>query len=148
MLEQIETYMVFVWLGIIILSVIIEAFTTELVSIWMALTGLITLVLSVIPGIPFYVEIIVFVVFTLLLLLFTRPLAKKYLLKRTSKTNIDSIIGTKCEVKKEITPLKHGEVVINGVTWSAENVDNNKVIPEGNIVVVIGIKGNKLIVKE
>ena len=59
---MIESYMIYIWLGITVLSLVIEAFTTELISIWVAGGALVALILSAINGVPYYAEIIVFVV--------------------------------------------------------------------------------------
>ena len=44
--------------------------------------------------------------------------------------------------------LTHGEVKINGVIWSAYNQDEKTPLNEGELVEVLGINGNKLIVKK
>ena len=116
---MIESYMIYIWLGITVLSLVIEAFTTELISIWVAGGALVALILSAINGVPYYAEIIVFVVLSIILILFTRPMCKKYLMRNERKTNVDTIIGIKCAVSEEITPLKHGKVKIYGVEWTA-----------------------------
>lgn len=144
---MIESYMIYIWLGITVLSLVIEAFTTELISIWVAGGALVALILSAINGVPYYAEIIVFVVLSIILILFTRPMCKKYLMRNERKTNVDTIIGIKCAVTEEITPLKHGKVKIYGVEWTAVS-SNGTTIEKDKIVEVLAVDGNKLIVKE
>lgn len=144
---MIEPYMIYIWLGIVVISLIIEAVTTELISVWVAGGGLVALILSAIPNVPYYAEIIVFVVLSIALILFTRPVCKKYLQRNQRKTNVDTLIGVKCNVIDEITPLKHGKVKIFGVEWTAIS-QNNENINKDAIVEVLAIDGNKLIVKE
>ena len=57
-----EEYMIWVWLGIFVLSLIVEALSADLITIWFAAGSVLAIILSVIPGVPFYVEIIVFFV--------------------------------------------------------------------------------------
>ena len=144
---MIEEYMIYIWLGVVVLSLVIEAFTTELISIWVAGGALVALILSAINGVPYYAEIIVFVVLSIILILFTRPMCKKYLIRNERKTNVDTIIGIKCAVSEEITPLKHGKVKIYGVEWTAVS-SNGTTIEKDKIVEVLAVDGNKLIVKE
>jgi len=145
--SNIETWMIFVWLAIFIVSVIVEFSTSELVSIWFALASLVALILSVIPGIPYWIEIIVFVFCSIILMIALRPLAKKYLERNTLKTNSDDLIGRKALVTKEITEFDKGEVKLSGLTWTAESSDPKVGINKGSVVTVVAIEGNKLIVK-
>ena len=92
--------LIVVWLVIFVVSVIIEACTTELVSIWFSAGSIIALILSAIPNVPFYIPIIVFIVISLTLLLCLRPIIKKMLNKNTLNSNIDEI--KKNDLKKGI----------------------------------------------
>ncbi|MFA5481561.1 MAG: NfeD family protein [Bacilli bacterium] len=144
----IEEIMIWIWLGIFVLSIIIEAIEPDLVSIWFAAGALLAIILSVIPGVPFWVEIIVFLVAGFVLIFSLRPLAKKYLIKKETMSNIDEKIGVKCVITKAITAFSFGEVKINGVVWTVVANEKSLVIDEGAVVTVIGVDGNKLIVKK
>lgn len=144
-----EEYMIWIWLGIFVVALIAEAMTTDLVSIWFAAGSVIALILSAIPGVPFWVEIIVFFVISTALLLLIRPITKKYLLRNEVKSNIDEIVGKKATVIKEITELQMGEVKVNGVTWNAISSNKSKeTIAVGKTVVVVAVDGNKLVVED
>ena len=85
----------------------------------------------------------------MLLLIFTRPLATKYLNSRTSKTNAESLVGRTAKVTKTINNIQaEGQVVVGGMEWTARSTDENVVIPEGAVVMIHGISGVKLIVSE
>lgn len=145
----IEQIFFYVWLGVFILSIIIEFLTPELVSIWFGLSAIVSLILSAIPGIPYYVTIIIFTVLSLGLLLLVRPLAKKLLLRQEVKSNVDEMIGKKAVVIKKISELERGEVKINGVVWTAQLSSNSKEsIEVEKIVCILAIEGNRLIVRE
>ena len=143
-----EAYMWIIWLGIFVLALIIEAISPELLSVWFALGSIIALILSFIPGVTWWIQLIVFVVVSGTLLLCLRPLTKKYMIRNKRNTNIDEIIGKKGKMIKGCDELNHGEVKINGVIWTAVSSDEKSSIKEDAIVKVISIEGNKLIVKE
>ncbi|MFA6796605.1 MAG: NfeD family protein [Bacilli bacterium] len=143
-----EEYIVYIWLAVFVITFIIEALTVDLISIWFSAAALISLVLSFIPGIPFWVEIIVFFITSTAMIFGLKPIATKHLQRKVTKSNIDEIVGKKGVIIKEITPLHYGEVKINDIIWSALSVDEEKLIPNDTPVEVVAIKGNKLIVKE
>ncbi len=136
--------MVYVWLGFFVIMVIVEFATSELVSVWFTGGGL-ALIVSLIPGTPFWSEIIVFSVSSLFLLLAIRPLAKKKLMKKKEniKFNVDSMIGQKTVVTQKITELKPGLIKLHDVEWTAETADK-KTIEKGTIVKIVDIIGNKV----
>lgn len=90
-----ENYMVWIWLGVFLFTLIIEGVSQDLIAIWFSLGALISLAFSAIPGIPWYVEVVVFAVVSLVVMIFTRPLAKRILLNATRYTNIDEYVGKK-----------------------------------------------------
>ena len=69
------------------------------------------------------VQVAAFVVVSVILLMLTRPLAKKYLNSRTVKTNADSLVGRTCIVTQTIDNLRaEGQVSIMGQVWTARSV--------------------------
>lgn len=144
---MIEEYMVYIWLGIFVISLIVEACTFELVSIWFCLGSLVALICSFIPNLVFYYEIIIFFAISIITLLSFRPLANKTLKRKITKSNIDEIIGQKGIVTKKIDDLNGGEVKIRDVIWTALPYKNDIIILEGEKIEVISLKGNKLYVK-
>lgn len=144
---MIEQYMVYIWLGVFILTIIIEACTFELVSVWFSIASIFCIIFSFIPGLPFYGEIIIFICVSALCLILLRPVANKALKRKISKSNIDEIIGKKGTVIKQISLLNKGEVKINDTIWTGLPYNENITINEGEIVEVVAISGNKLFVK-
>lgn len=142
-----QLFMVWIWLGIFVLCVIVEAVSVDFISIFFAGGALLALIASLIPGVPFWGEIIIFLFGSALLLLSIRPFIKKLFKKVPPDVlNIDGMIGKKCKVTKKITELEWGEVKCNGVLWTAMNKNKEEEIEEGAIVQVVGVDGNKLIV--
>ena len=133
-----------VWAVAFAVFVIIEISSFELVSIWLAAGAFVSMFLSIF-GAPFWAQFLCFAVISAVLLAATRPLAKK-LLKEVKPTNTELDIGKTCVVTEEINnKLSQGRVNLSGVFWAARSYDN-KVIPEGSVVVVKEIDGSKLIV--
>lgn len=142
-----EQYMIYIWLGVLILSIIVEAATTSLVSIWFAGGALIAMILSIPSIIPFWVEIIAFVIVSIVLMICFRSLSLKLLKRSTTRSNIDEIIGSKGVIIKKVTPIERGEVKINDIVWTAMSYQENETIEVDTIVEVCALKGNKLYVK-
>ena len=143
-----EAYMWIVWLGIFVLALIIEAFGSELVSIWFAAGALVALIVSFIPGAAWWIELIVFLVISVTTLLCLRPLLKRFVMRNQVNSNVDELIHKKGKMTKACDELNHGEGKINGVLWTAYSSDEKTPIKEGSLVEVLAIDGNKLVVRE
>lgn len=133
-----------IWLVITVLALIIEGSTAGLTTIWFAFAGGVSFVLSLF-GANVYTQIIVFFVVSILLLVLTRPLIAKKLVKQTEKTNADKIIGEKALVIEEINEFAGtGQIKISGSVWSAKSKD---VIAKDEKVIIKDIKGVHAIVE-
>ena len=143
-----EQFMWIIWLTLFVIAIIIEATTAELVSIFFCAGALVSLIVSFIPGVDWWVEVIVFVIISGASLLGLRPLMTKFLNKEKRDTNIDEMIGKKGLMIKGCDELNHGEIKVNGVIWTAINLVDNEEIKENEKVVIVGVDGIKLIVKK
>lgn len=143
-----EQFMWIVWLVVFVVAIILEATTAELVSIFFCAGSLVSLIVSFIPGVDWWVEVILFVVISGASLLGLRPLMKKFLNKEKRNTNIDEMIGKKGLMIKGCDELNHGEMKVNGVIWTAVSADESVPIETNERVVIVGVNGNKLIVKK
>ncbi len=140
--------MTVMWLGILVILVVIELFTMGLTTIWFAGGALVAALISI-PGTPLIVQILFFLIVSILLLYFTRPIAVKYFNRDRTRTNVESLIGRQAIVISEINNLEGiGQVNTGGMEWSARSSYHNIVIPVGAVVTVLGIDGVKLIVEE
>ena len=98
---------------------------------------------------PLWVQIVLFLIVSLVLLIFTRPIAVKYFNKDRVKTNAESLVGRTAIVISEIDNLEGiGQVTVSGQEWSARSTEENGKIPVGAVVTVRAINGVKLIVEE
>ena len=139
--------MVYAWLAVLLLAVVAESLTTDLVAIWFFPAGLVALLLSF-TTVPWWVQVLVFVALGLVLVIAFRPLCRKFLMGKEPKTNAQALIGRTCIVTEEIRNIDEvGEVKVGGLCWSARAEDPDRVIAVGEQVTVLQISGVKLIVK-
>ena len=132
------------WLALVIVLTVIELATTNLLSVWFVISGIVALILS------FFIDNVaivstVFAVLGIILLFTTRPLLKKYLPTQQARTNADRIIGMHGVVTEEIKKNVVGEVKVDGKRWSA--ISNTK-IPVGSDVIIDAIDGVKVVVRK
>lgn len=136
------------WLILFVILLIFEIITLGLTTIWFAGGALIAF-LSSLFGANIAVQLVLFFAVSFLLLYFTRPLAVRYINKNTTKTNVDSQIGRTAKVLITVDNNNAtGQVMLNGLEWSARSSDDAVIIPEGTLVQVVDIAGVKLIVEE
>lgn len=138
------TIMLFVWFGIIILAAVIEAATMDLSSIWFSVGALFALIVAIFTSLIF-VQFIVFIVASVVLLLSLRPIFKEHMRKNEIKTNADALVGKVAVCLKEIKSGNRGEVKIEGKIWTAIS---NEDIAIDDKVTVLAIKGVKLVVRK
>ena len=136
---------VYGWLGIIIILVIIEAATVNLTTIWLAGGALIAFIFALLK-LPLFAQLIAFLAVSVILLIFTRPIAVKYLKVGTQKTNVDALIGKTGLVVMDISEHKSGQVKVKGQIWTAVS-ESGEYIKENTEVVIVAIEGVKLVVK-
>jgi membrane protein implicated in regulation of membrane protease activity len=139
--------MIWIWLGVIVLSLAVEFVSFDMVSIWFAAGGIVSLILSA-CGASLTWQLIFFIVVALALLLSLRKIALKYLQKGDNfKSNTDSLVGKKYKLLKAINDDEKGSIKINDVEWTAVTEDDST-IEKGEMVEIVKIKGNKVIVKK
>lgn len=108
------------WLIASAVFLLIEILTLGLTSIWFA-GGAVVAAIAALFGVPFLVQMLLFIVVTCLLFALTRPVAKRYLNNRVQKTNTDALIGQTALVKETINNMESkGYVQLNGQDWTAE----------------------------
>lgn len=139
--------MLFVWLLLLIIFIIVELATMGLTTIWFAAGTLIAALAAAVKA-PLVVQVGLFLVVSIVLMLFTRPLAVRYFNKERIKTNVESLVGRQAIVISEIDNLEGiGQVTVGGQEWAARSLDENFKIPVGTVVFVRAINGVKLLVE-
>ena len=134
------------WAVVLVVSIIVEAATLALVSIWFGVASLFALVLAY-YGFSFYVQISVFLIISFLsLYLFIGKRDTVFNIKREA-TNLDQVIGDTGVVRKEIKKHDHGIVYVQGKEWTAISKDG-EIFEVGDEVRIEEIEGIKLVVKK
>lgn len=134
-----------IWFVIAGILAIVEAVTLGLVCIWFA-GGAVGAAIASMLGAPMIVQIIVFLAVSFILVVVTKPIAKKRFNSKTEKTNVDALIGQTGIVEEKITPETSGQVRADGKIWRA--VCERGELEKGTAVVIKSIKGVTIMVEE
>ena len=135
------------WLVAFVILIGIEAATMALTTIWFAGWAVFAFFAAVLEF-SVQSQLVVFLIVSFVLLLFTRPLAIRFVNRETVKTNVDGLIGRKAKVIKKIDNNEpSGAAVIDGQEWTARSADEAVTIPVGTHVVIKEVRGVKLIVE-
>ena len=135
----------FIWLGVMVLFLIVEAATVTMVSLWFAGGALAALVVALLDG-SWLLQIIAFLVVSAGLLALLRPLARKHFTPKLVKTNVDSVIGTEGYVTADIDNVAAtGKCKLGAMEWTARSATGEK-ISTGTLVKVEKIEGVKAFV--
>lgn len=138
-------WMAFVWFGLLVLFLWVEASTVTMVSAWFALGALAAMIASFAGG-EIWLQVVLFFVISTVFLLALRPLAKKYFTPKIVKTNVDSVVGSKGKVMESIDNVSAtGRVKLGGMEWSARSTDGEIIAPD-TLVTVDKVEGVKVFV--
>ena len=135
-----------IWLALIVVFLVMEAATVQLISTWFAAGALAAMIVSLIGG-AVWLQIVVFLTVSIVLLVLLWPIARKHLKPKLVATNADALIGRVCTVTEEIDPVEGGRVKLGDVTWSARSESDER-IPAGTLVKVQKIQGAKVFVEK
>ena len=135
----------FIWLGLMVLFLAIEAATVTMVSLWFAGGALVAMVVSLLGG-GFPWQTGVFLVVSTVLLALLRPMARKHFTPKLTKTNVDSVIDAQGYVTSDIDNVAAtGTVKLGAMEWTARSATGEK-ISTGTLVKVEKIEGVKAFV--
>ena len=135
------------WLVAFVILIGIEAATMALTTIWFA-GGAVFAFFAAVLGFSIQTQLVVFLIVSFILLLFTRPFAMRFVNRETVKTNVDGLIGRRAKVITKIDNNEpSGATVVDGQEWTARSMDDAVTIPVGTHVVIKEVRGVKLIVE-
>lgn len=139
--------MFWVWLSVMVIAVILEIITTDLVSIWFAFGSIVPMILSAFDVLNPIWQTTIFVVLSAILIVSLRKVTFKWLFNNNNtKTNVDALIGEKHRLLETTDFETLGKIKIKDIDWSVRG-ENQQTIEEGTVVEIVKIDGNKLIVK-
>ena len=135
-----------IWLILCGAFLLIEIFNISFLLIWPGIGSFFAFIASVL-GAPIEIQLAVFAISTTIMIIFMKPLTKKFFKnKDNTKMNNDAMIGKKGVVIKEINSTEDvGQVKVAGELWSAITLNDEK-IKINEIVEVTKVDGVKLVV--
>ena len=117
------------WLVLMVVLLVIELITVGLTCIWFAGGALAAVIVSVAGG-PIWLQAVVFLAVSLLMLYFTRPGKDVRVIER-----VDNLKGT-------------GKAMYNGMEWTARSEKEEVTFEPEDSAEVTGIEGVKLILRK
>ncbi len=138
---------IFLWTAAIVVFLIIEAFTTALVSVWFSIGSLAALIACAV-GADVYVQILTFVVFSLAAIIILRKYAVKKNSGNNDRINLGRIVGQNIIISQTVdNTLGTGMAKINDVEWRVIS-ENGQIINAGESATVADIDGVKLVARK
>ena len=134
-----------IWLLLMVVFLIAEASTVTLVSLWFAAGALAAMAASLMGG-GIWLQVIVFLAVSTVLLTALRPLVRKFITPKLTATNVDSVIGSVGLVTAPIDNVTaSGQVKLGGMVWTARSTSGDP-LPQGVRIRVDKIEGVKVFV--
>jgi membrane protein implicated in regulation of membrane protease activity len=134
------------WCVVAVALIILEVATTSVFFFTCLAIGAAFAAIASCFGGSVTIEVIIFILGSILSLYLIRPIFKKMISKSdTIKSNIDALIGANAIVTEKITPFKTGLVRVFSEVWRAES---DVEIKAGDTVKVEKVAGTTLTVKK
>ena len=136
-----------IWIIIGLIFFIVEMFTSGFASICLSI-GCIGGAIAAAAGLEIMYQLLIFAVFSIIALLFARPLVKRLSAKKEIRTNADALIGSQGTVIENVGKSGNpGYIKIDGDVWKAVSEDG-EIIEKGATVTVIARNSIILTVKK
>ena len=134
-----------VWLILMVVFLVTEASTVTMVSLWFAAGALAALIVSLLGG-AIWLQTLVFLAVSAVLLALLRPLVRKFVTPKVTRTNVDAVIGSRGYVTADIDNASAaGQVKLGAMVWTARSTSGEP-IAAGTLVKVDKIEGVKAFV--
>lgn len=148
-MDALIPFMPWIWVAIIVITIIWELSTFDLNCLWFTIAATIALVISFFPDVfsP-VIQLVVFAFMSLVLFFTLKKWAQKAMTVPDTHLNADALVGKEVTVTSKVEAGEMGTTKVNGVVWSIMFADKETVAEVGETVVVVEIKGNKLVVKK
>lgn len=136
-----------IWLIVALVLLAVEVATpASLTSIWFSVGALFAYIAALL-NLGITVEIIVFIVMSVVSFIGLRPFVLKYFYHKPTRTNADRFIGVQTRIVEEVLSDKWGAITLEGIRWSVRDVKHG-VLEKGTLVEVVALEGAKLVVKQ
>ena len=126
------------WAVVAVICLILELTAGDFFIICFSIGGLFAAVVAALGG-GFYLQLVIFAVFTLISLFWVRPFAKRYLRKGEDSrvSNADALMDRQGRVVETVKADGFGRVQIDGDIWKAVTNETADIL-EGTNVRVVG----------
>ncbi|MFA9397536.1 MAG: NfeD family protein [Clostridiaceae bacterium] len=133
------------WLIIAVAALLFDMMTSAFLFIWFSMGAIIAMILDFM-GVSFSIQVLVFIISSLILLAVGYPIVKKTIKKTVPKTPLmeENYIGRELIVDDQI--VQKSMVKIEGIYWTIKNQSSE--IKKGDKIRITGIDGNKLVVSK
>ena len=140
------------WCVALVVFLIIEISTFNLITVWFGLGSLVNVLLTLIKveGKSFISplwQVVIFLVVSIASVFLFMPMLKKKVAKDRVNTNVDAMAGKDGVVTMKIGAKSTGQIKVDGQIWTAVEENSGEIL-EGKDVIVIEIKGVKAVVKK
>ncbi|GAB6149199.1 NfeD family protein [Clostridium novyi] len=138
-------FQIILWIIIAILSLIIDISTSSFLFVWFTIGGVIASILSLM-NFSFTIQIITFIITSIVLMVICYPIIKRTIKKTvpTTSTMEEEYIGDEFIIKRDVE--SKAIIKYNGIYWTVKSVQGK--IEKGSMVKIVGIEGNKLLIKK
>ena len=130
------------WILIALVCGSVEIFTMGFWFLWFALAALLVAVGVQVDWLgTLQLQLLLFALFSIIFIIFTRPLALKLFKSNDTISNVEALIGQHGIATSNISALDYGQVKVNGEIWTAISSNDIEV---NTRILVTGIDGVKL----
>lgn len=136
------------WLVLSLVLLIVEIITVSFLAFFPAI-GAFLAYIATLFNVELTGQIVIFAVSTSLLIIFMKPLMRKFINTKDVRTNANSVVSKTGVVTETIDTLNNkGTVKVDGELWSAISEKDDEIIQVGEKIIVTKLKGVKVIVKK
>lgn len=139
MIDYLVQHLWQMWAVIAVVCLILELTAGDFFIICFAFGALAAAVDAGVLGNGIYLQLLSFVVISLVCIFYVRPFARRYLHRGEDSrvSNADALMGRQGRVVEAVKADGYGRVQIDGDVWKAVTRESHD-IPEGSNVVVVG----------
>ena len=132
------------WVAVGVVALIIELSTAALVSIWFVPAAILTALVSLVVN-SFFIQILVFVILSIIAMIISRKVYKKYIKKDKDDVDANSNLIGKYAKTTEDTDGLNGKVLVGDIYWKAKT-QNGDTVPKDQSVKIVSVEGTTLVI--
>ena len=143
-MEELLQFTPWIWGAIIVITLVIELFSSDIDALWFAFAAALSLILSLFD-IHIAIQLSVFIIVATTLLFSLGRWAKKRSMTKHITENSDSLIGKEILILESANEFDKGSGVIDDIVWTIV-CQAGTAVEKGKHAIIIAIDENKLVV--